>query len=59
METNKDILKQIHPDIKDCIEAIPWHGFNYSVVVINGKQEWVYNRTYGINVRVRPTPKRY
>lgn len=59
METNKDILKKIHPNIKDCIEAIPRHGFNFSVVVINGKQEFVCNRSYGINVRVRPIPKRY
>lgn len=59
METNKDILKKIHPKIKDCIEDILWHGFNYSVVVIDGKQEFVYNQTYGITVRVRPTPKRY
>lgn len=59
MKTNKDILKKIHPNIKDHIEDILWHGFDGSVVLIDGKQQWVDNKTHGIEVRTRPTLKKY
>lgn len=46
-------LKKFYPNIKPEIEDVLWHGFDGSVVVINGKQEWVKNRDAGLPVRKR------
>ena len=50
---NRERLKQVHPDLASEIEDILWHGYDSSVVIIEGKQEFVGNSMYGITKRTR------
>ena len=49
-----EVLKKFHPNLDGEIQDILWHGYEHSVAVINGKQEWVNNSQYGITNRTRP-----